>query len=627
MRCTMKRTPCSSSNKHNGRPRTKLSTMRSVALFITSYCHAIAMSSASPVSRLHEITPVYNSVPAEVDSGVNFLVKYGYLAPHDRERSENDLMAATSKFQRMYGLTDTGLLDEETLYLMQQPRCGLWDVPSKRVDLELEISNTHVPLRQSVSNTTLKPVKATPVLEALAKLSRKKRYTLMGHWPSKRITYGFRMYTDDMSTLQQQDAVARALDVWSKNTPLVFTQQWQKDVDIMISFPRGYHNDGYPFDGPGHTLAHAFYPGQGLRSGDVHFDGDEKWTYMSQEDGTSLFMVAVHEFGHALGLGHSTSKGSVMLPFYQGYKEGISLSSDDIQAIYTLYGSEKQSGPLLSQDDPFVFASPTLGSTRGIFQENNKLPITQSPELCEKEFDAVANIRSDIYFFRGNYFWRILKDGRDDRIKMSRFWTNFPNVNVDAAYSRDEKTFFFSGTRYWAYSDTNMVAGSPRPISDFGLPMDGGIDAAMIWDSNGGTYFFRGERFWKYDEDRRQIELGYPRNISVLRDVPANIDAALSNPSDRSVYFLKGTRCWKLDDDLLSVSKGYPEYIGVTWFGCDRGMYSGVREPDQPKVPHKGSNHTTSDVGNGRNAAQAVVGLNRTVILVVLLTVSVLLLS
>ena len=33
---------------------------------------------------------------------------------------------------------------------------------------------------------------------------------------------------------------------------------------------------------------------------------------------TSLLMVSLHEFGHALGLGHSLDADSVMRPIYKG---------------------------------------------------------------------------------------------------------------------------------------------------------------------------------------------------------------------------------------------------------------------------------------------------------------------
>lgn len=54
--------------------------------------------------------------------------------------------------------------------------------------------------------------------------------------------------------------------------------------------------------------------------------------------GVDLFMVAAHELGHALGLAHSTTTGSLMFPWHQGYIENYQLHDDDVSAIQQLYG-------------------------------------------------------------------------------------------------------------------------------------------------------------------------------------------------------------------------------------------------------------------------------------------------
>jgi len=50
--------------------------------------------------------------------------------------------------------------------------------------------------------------------------------------------------------------------------------------------------------------------------------------------GRNLFLVAVHELGHALGLNHSNVEGSVMQPmFNRGYEPNFMLNADDIEGV------------------------------------------------------------------------------------------------------------------------------------------------------------------------------------------------------------------------------------------------------------------------------------------------------
>ena len=52
----------------------------------------------------------------------------------------------------------------------------------------------------------------------------------------------------------------------------------------------------------------------------------------------NFFAVAVHEFGHSVGLSHSSVQGAIMYPYYQNMGNNLTLSSDDIYGIQAIYG-------------------------------------------------------------------------------------------------------------------------------------------------------------------------------------------------------------------------------------------------------------------------------------------------
>lgn len=163
------------------------------------------------------------------------------------------------------------------------------------------------------------------------------------------LTYGFINYTGDMPVRFQRTVVERAFGHWSAVAPLSFTEVLDSRrpfdapdaavPDIRIGWFANDHGDGYPFDGAGGVVAHAFYPPPNgvTAAGDMHFDDSETW---SDGPGPGVFdieEVAVHELGHSLGLDHETEQQAVMHPTYTGSFSG--LYQDDIDGIRSLYGT------------------------------------------------------------------------------------------------------------------------------------------------------------------------------------------------------------------------------------------------------------------------------------------------
>jgi hypothetical protein len=157
------------------------------------------------------------------------------------------------------------------------------------------------------------------------------------------LTYSFQAITRKVATENAKSEIVRALDAWSRVARLRFARKDEAggSRNINILFGAGAHGDSYPFDGPGRVLAHTFYPAPPNPepiAGDLHFDEDETWSVGTDVD---IFSVALHELGHALGLGHSDVPGAVMYPYY---RRVTALTDEDIGAIRMLY-AEPEAAP------------------------------------------------------------------------------------------------------------------------------------------------------------------------------------------------------------------------------------------------------------------------------------------
>lgn len=175
---------------------------------------------------------------------------------------------------------------------------------------------------------------------------------------------------------QVEAEVLRGLTEWSRYASLQFTPANGPQTlrSISILFAKRAHGDGYPFDGPGRVLAHTFYPSPPNPepiAGDMHFDDDENWRIGEEVD---VFTVALHEAGHALGLGHSDNPNSVMYPYY---RRVTALAEEDIAAIREIYAPagtpetpadpeppvNPDPEPPVDPDPPAAPVAPTLSIT------------------------------------------------------------------------------------------------------------------------------------------------------------------------------------------------------------------------------------------------------------------------
>lgn len=149
--------------------------------------------------------------------------------------------------------------------------------------------------------------------------------------------YVFGAITPKVPAATVQSEIVRALNAWSSHANVIFQPGTDASAPrtVLIKFASGAHGDAYPFDGPGGVLAHTFYPvplNPESIAGDMHLDADENWHAGGDVD---IYSVALHEAGHAIGLGHSDNPGDVMYPYY---RRNMPLSANDIGAAQALYG-------------------------------------------------------------------------------------------------------------------------------------------------------------------------------------------------------------------------------------------------------------------------------------------------
>nr|XP_010590043.2 LOW QUALITY PROTEIN: matrix metalloproteinase-9 [Loxodonta africana] len=294
-----------------------------------------------------------------------------------------------------------------------------------------------------------------------------------------------------------------------------------------------------------------------------NFDRDKKWGFCPDQ-GYSLFLVAAHEIGHALGLDHTSVPEALMYPMYR-FTEDPPLHEDDVKGIQHLYGPRPKPEPrppttttaepqptdppaICPTGPPTVHPSerPTAGPTgppsagptgppsagpTGPPTAGPTGPPTASPsttstvlldpaeDACKVNiFDAIAEIGDHLHFFKNGRYWR-LSEGRGPRVQgpflISDTWPALP-LKLDSAFEDPltKKVFFFSGRQVWVYTGSSVLG--PRRLDKLGLGPDVAEVTGALPRGGGKALLFSRQRFWRFDVKTQTVE---PRSVRSVDQV------------------------------------------------------------------------------------------------------------
>ena len=459
-------------------------------------------------------------------SVVGYLMRYGFVEAAVKKTEEElfqadtfigmkSLKKALRKLQKYYGLEVTGEADPATINLMKRKRCGA-------KDMEYEKPN------------------------------RAKRYTLSRkRWATDTLKYWFdpNKYTADLFKTDIRSEFEEALSKWSAVSNANFVEVAQEEnAHIKISWEYGDHNDGYPFYGPGGTLAHAFYPPKGI----LHFDDAEEFTKDTIQ-GTNLLYVSTHEIGHILGLKHADNnlEDAIMYALYTGYSDNLQLHQDDIDGAVAAMGAGSGTvTPLGEGEDGTLTPPPT------------PTPAADEVPDCIEKIDAAVHwdySTEYVYVFAGDWYYRLVAKSPD------------------------------------AGNYLPILDGTSQPkrigIDGFpGLPRK--LDAAVESLKNANQFYaFKGDRYFVYDFLAGDvIENGVLSDLW-RTDTPAKIEGAFKI-NKNTLGFIVEDKLYKYDkagrgswlvgdagsnyfdeyDDLDSISLAFYR----TWAWVFRGNYYSV---------------------------------------------------
>jgi hypothetical protein len=168
-----------------------------------------------------------------------------------------------------------------------------------------------------------------------------------GQWSRGRLTFSIDPSGANLPAAVVNTTITRAFALWQAIIPFFFNfQQVPAGGDIRAAF-------GGPEANPQLTKGGKLGVGSFPEKGMIFFNKSVPWT------AASLFSVALHEVGHALGLAHSDSRTSLMYPYDLNM---ATIDAESAESLRLNYGWR----PQIPLSDRATSAQPALGVSSSV---------------------------------------------------------------------------------------------------------------------------------------------------------------------------------------------------------------------------------------------------------------------
>ena len=337
--------------------------------------------------------------------------------------------------------------------------------------------------------------------------------------------------------------ITNAFTAWSAVANIQFTQVADNGAAFNAVGAVGDVRIGaHTFDGPSSVLAHAFFPppNGSSASGDLHFDRAENWSCTAGPGLIDIGIVAIHEIGHSIGLGHETTNPAIMQPFYN---PALTVPlADDIDGATNIYGA---------------------------------------PPARKTPYDFDGDGKTDISVWRpSNGVWFEIRssDGTIDAQQWGSGFNPYNDVPVSADYDGDGKAdvaVWRSSTGVWYVirsSDggvtTRQWGAGISPYNDVPVPADydgdGKADFAVWRSSTGVWYIVR-------SSDGGVTSRQWGAGFSPYNDVPVPGDYDGDGRADIAV--------WRASTGVWFIIRSSDDGVTIQQWGAGFSPYNDVPVP------------------------------------------------